>query len=165
MCLSQFIYFVIFTLAHIHTIYTISFRLWLTTLQNNYVYAYEPPSPNDFLCVNMLLQINTVTFPTKSKFSWSASCNFSQSARFYIFSASSVCFYYCINKLVNLKLSGYTLYLLCYPDVQFLLPCIRYIFESKVTKQMDSKSKRTKDDKGENISEEKVIARLQVNVI
>ncbi|PON97163.1 Brix domain containing protein [Trema orientale] len=36
----------------------------------------------------------------------------------------------------------------------------RYIFESKETKQADSKSKRTKDAKGE-VAKEKVIARLQ----
>ncbi|XP_048328199.2 uncharacterized protein LOC107403898 isoform X1 [Ziziphus jujuba] len=37
----------------------------------------------------------------------------------------------------------------------------RYIFETKATKQTDSKSKKTKDVTDENISQEKVIARLQ----
>jgi ribosome production factor 1 len=37
-----------------------------------------------------------------------------------------------------------------------------YIFETKESKQSDSKGKKGKDGKGEKISQQKVIARLQV---
>lgn len=39
---------------------------------------------------------------------------------------------------------------------------LRYIFESKESKHVDSKDKKVKNDKGEKVSQEKVIARLQV---
>lgn len=39
---------------------------------------------------------------------------------------------------------------------------LRYIFETKESKQNDSKGQKGKDAKGEKISQEKVVARLQV---
>jgi ribosome production factor 1 len=40
----------------------------------------------------------------------------------------------------------------------------RYIFETKESKQSDSKGKNRKDGKGEKNTQQKVIARLQVTV-
>lgn len=106
------------------------------------------------------LQIISVTFPPRPWFPWSKSCNFSQSARFYILPASSV---YAFRAIKLCQAIEFVSLVATYSWWKVFVSLLRYIFETKETKQTDSKGTKTKDAK-DNVSQEKIKARLQVNV-
>lgn len=137
----------------------LNFHILQMLMNNDGVYNCRISFLNSFF---PHLQINTVTFPTRSKFSWSASCHIPQSARFYILPASSVCFC-CIYKLPQSTILYYSISYGFLTNTSCYHVC-RYIFDRKESKQTDSKGKEAKDAKGEKASQERVIARLQVSV-